>query len=86
MSREIIRATAGRLLRSDPLAVNEKEIASELLRNNPAFGNPHMVRCEWCHETTMLFRDEDRVPFKRTLRGWRCEACGEHAASQEVRF
>jgi hypothetical protein len=86
MSREIIRSTAGKVFRSDDLAENEKETASELLRANPGFGNPHMVRCNWCHVTTMLFRDEDHGTFKRAGRGWRCEKCDEHAASQEVRF
>lgn len=86
MSREIIRSTAGRMLRSDDLAENEKETASELLRKNPGFGNPHMVRCDWCHTTAMVFRDEDHDTFKRAGRGWRCEKCNENAASQEVRF
>jgi hypothetical protein len=86
MSRDIIRVTAGKVLRSDDMAVNEKETASELLRLNPAYGNPHMVRCEWCHQTSVLFRDEELVPFKKSGRGWRCDACDESAASQEVRF
>jgi hypothetical protein len=86
MDRQIIRDTAGKVFRSDELAANEKETAAELLRSNPTFGNPHMVRCNWCHETTMLFRDEDQGAFKRTARGWRCTKCDEHAASQEVRF
>lgn len=86
MDRQIIRETAGRVLRSEGLAASERENAAEFLRANPTLGNPHMVRCDWCHETTMLFRDEDLGGFTRTLRGWRCTACDEHARSQEVRF
>lgn len=86
MDRQIIRETAGRVLRSDDLALNERESAAEYLRANPALGNPHMVRCDWCHETIMLFRDEDQGSFTRTLRGWRCTTCQTNAASQEVRF
>jgi len=82
----MIRVTAGRMLRSDDLATNEREAASAFLRENPALGNPHMVRCDWCHETTMLFRDEDKGAFTRTPRGWRCTTCNNHAANQEVRF
>ena len=86
MDRETIRDTAGRVLRSDDLAESEKETASAFLRENPTLGNPHMVRCDWCHETTMLFRDEDKGAFTRTARGWRCTKCNNHAANQEVRF
>ena len=82
----MVRDTAGRMFRSDDLAVNEKRDAAEYLRANPAIGNPHMVRCSWCHQSTMLFRDEDKGAFTRTLRGWICTACNEHAANQEVRF
>ena len=86
MDRQMVRDTAGRMLRSDDLAVNEKKDASDYLRANPALGNPHMVRCSWCHQSTMLFRDEDKDAFIRTPRGWRCAKCNEHASSQEVRF
>ncbi|HEX9406460.1 MAG TPA: hypothetical protein VF975_04035 [Thermoanaerobaculia bacterium] len=86
MDRETIRITAGKMLRSDDLAANEKEIATALVQANLEFGNPHIVRCDWCHETKMLFRDEDGAPFKRLHRGWRCETCNEPAASQEVKF
>jgi hypothetical protein len=74
------------MFRSDDLAVNEKQDAADYLRANPAIGNPHMVRCSWCHEATMLFRDEEKGGFTKAGRGWRCSKCNEHAASQEVRF
>ena len=86
IDRVSIRATAGRINRSDDLAAGEKEAVAEFLRNNPSVGNPHIVRCDWCHETTVLFRDEDLGSFTRTARGWRCKTCDSHAASQEVRF
>ncbi|GAC1437302.1 MAG: hypothetical protein NVSMB68_09210 [Thermoanaerobaculia bacterium] len=86
MDRQVIRDTAGRVFRSDDLVGAERENAAQFLRDNPALGNPHMVRCPWCHETTMLFRDEDLGVFIRTRRGWRCTPCDDHAASQEVRF
>ena len=86
MDRQTVRDTAGRMFRSDDLAVNEKQDAKEFLTANPAIGNPHMVRCSWCHQTRMLFRDEDRDTFTRTAHGWRCTDCNEHASSQEVRF
>jgi hypothetical protein len=86
IDRVSIRATAGRVNRSNELVTGEKEAVSEFLRNNPAVGNPHVVRCEWCHETAVLFRDEDLGAFIRTPRGWRCTTCDNHAASQEVRF
>ena len=84
--REIVRATAGRVLRSDDLIDGEKQAAAAILLANPAFGNPHVVRCDWCRETRMLFRDENDGPFTRTAHGWRCEPCNARAASQEVRF
>jgi Cysteine-rich small domain len=86
MDRQVIRETAGRVHRSEDLTGSEKELAAEFLRENPALGNPHMVRCDWCYEKTMLFRDEDMGTFTRTRHGWRCTACNEFAASQEVRF
>ena len=86
MDRQTIRDTAGRVSRSDDLATNEKEKVAEFLRANPTLGNPHMVRCDWCHEAMVLFRDEDTSAFIRTARGWRCTTCDDHAASQEVRF
>ena len=86
MSRQTVRATAGRVLRSDDLSAGEKEAAVAILRANPAFGNPHVVRCDWCRETRTLFRDEDEPPFKRFEHGWLCEPCNARAASQEVRF
>ena len=86
MDRQLVRETAGRVLRSDLLDSDEKENAAQFLRANPALGNPHVVRCDWCRQTTMLFRDEDEGTFERTLRGWQCIACHSNAASQEVRF
>ena len=86
MDRQVIRKTAGRMFRSEDLDPNERETSAALLRANPTVGMPHMVRCNWCHEMTVLFRDEDRGVFERTRRGWRCTKCNEHAASQEVRF
>lgn len=84
--RDIVRTTARKVLRSDELIGDEKEAAASILRENPALGNPHVVRCDWCRETRTLFRDESDGPFKLTDRGWQCEPCGERAASQEVRF
>jgi hypothetical protein len=84
--RDIVRKTAGKVLRSDDLIADEKERAAGILRANPALGNPHVVRCDWCHETRTLFRDESDGPFQLTSHGWRCEACNVRAASQEVRF
>ena len=86
MNRQTVRVTAGRILRSDDLKPDEKEIAMGFLRANPALGNPYVVRCDWCRETRTLFRDEDDAPFKRTDHGWLCEPCNARAASQEVRF
>lgn len=78
--------TAGKVLRSDDLIAGEKEVAAGILRANPGFGNPHVVRCAWCKETRTLFRDENDGPFKRTSHGWSCETCNVSAASQEVKF
>lgn len=86
MTRESVRKTAGKVLRSEDLITNERETAAEILRANPGFGNPHVVRCDWCSETRTLFRDENDAPFKRTAHGWLCEACDVRAASQEVKF
>jgi hypothetical protein len=57
-----------------------------ILRANPAYGNPHVVRCSWCRETRMLFRDESDGPFKAIRHGWFCGTCYVTAASQEVKF
>jgi hypothetical protein len=86
MSRQIVRSTAGKVLRSDDLATGEREAAADILRAHPEFGNPHVVRCDWCRETRTLFRDENDAPFRLTDRGWLCEACDVRAASQEVRL
>jgi hypothetical protein len=86
MNREVVRLTAGKVLRSEDLRADEKEVAVGILRDNPDFGNPHVVRCPWCHETRTLFCDEDAGPFRLIAHGWRCETCNVRAASQEVRF
>ncbi len=86
MTREIVRVTAAKVLRSEELVADEKEAASAILRANPDFGNPHVVRCDWCYQTRTLFRDEDDAPFKHLAHGWLCEACDVRAASQEVRL
>jgi len=86
MTRQVVRVTAGKVLRSEDLIADEKEVAAGILLANPQFGNPHVVRCDWCHETRTLFRDENEAPFKLTPHGWLCEACDVRAASQEVRF
>ena len=86
MTRQAIRTTAGKLNRSEDLVADEKETAAAILKANPSFGNPHVVRCDWCHETRTLFRDENDGPFKLTSHGWLCEPCNVRAASQEVRF
>jgi hypothetical protein len=86
LTRQIVRITAGKLLRSDDLVADEKAVATEILRANPAFGNPHVVRCPWCHETRTLFRDENEGPFKLTAHGWLCQSCDVRASSQEVKF
>jgi len=85
LTRHAVRTTAGKINRSDDLLADEKEVAA-VLRANPDFGNPHVVRCDWCHETRTLFRDENEAPFKLTTHGWLCETCNVRAASQEVRF
>jgi len=84
--RQEIRTTAGKLNRSEDLLAGERETGAAILKANPEFGNPHVVRCGWCHETRTLFRDENDGPFKRTAHGWRCEPCNMSAASQEVKF
>ncbi|HYM61991.1 MAG TPA: hypothetical protein VEZ11_14010 [Thermoanaerobaculia bacterium] len=86
MTREAVRATAGKVLRSEELIADEKEAATAILQANPEFGNPHVVRCDWCHQTRTLFRGEDEKPFKHITHGWLCEACDVRAASQEVKF
>jgi hypothetical protein len=86
MDRQAVRTTAGKVLRSDDLIANEKEVAAGFLKDNPAFGNPHVVRCDWCRETRTLFRDENEGPFKLTAHGWLCETCNVRASSQEIKF
>jgi hypothetical protein len=86
MTRQVVRMTAGKVLRSEELLGDEKEAAAAILRANPEFGNPHVVRCGWCGETRTLFRDENDGPFQRTAHGWLCETCDVRAASQEVKF
>jgi len=84
--RQIVRLTAGKVLRSDLLIADEKEVAARILRDNPHFGNPHVVLCNWCHETRTLFRDESEGPFQAMPHGWWCKSCDVRAASQEVKF
>ena len=84
--RQAVRTTAGKLNRSEDLIGDEKQAAAAILKANPEYGNPHVVRCGWCNETRTLFRDENDGPFKLTSHGWRCEACNVSAASQEVKF
>jgi hypothetical protein len=86
MSRQAVRTTAGKVLRSDDLIADEKDFAAGFLKDNPTFGNPHVVRCDWCRETRTLFRDENEGPFKLTSHGWLCEPCNVRASSQEVKF
>jgi hypothetical protein len=85
-NRQAVRTTAVKVLRSDDLIGDEKDVAAGLLRSNPGFGNPHVVRCNWCRETRTLFRDENEGPFKLTSHGWLCETCDVRASSQEVKF
>jgi hypothetical protein len=84
--RQIVRTTAGRVLRGDDLADGEKTAAAGILLANPEYGNPHAVRCDWCRETRTLFRDEEDGPFRIIPRGWHCEPCDIRASSQEIRF
>ena len=86
MTRQLVRTTAGKVLRSEDLGADEEETAAAILRANPEFGNPHVVRCGWCGETRTLFRDENDGPFQRTPHGWLCGTCDLRAASQEVKF
>ena len=85
MTRQAVRTTAGKVLRSEDLFADEKETAAAILRANPDLGNPH-AGCPWCGETRTLFRDENEGPFQRTTHGWLCENCNVSAASQEVKF
>lgn len=84
--RQVVRTTAGKVLRSDDLVAGEKDIAADILRANPSFGNPHAVRCDWCGETRTLFRDENDGPFRLIERGWHCDACDVRACDQEIKF
>lgn len=84
--RQAVRTTAGKVLRSNDLIAGEREAAADILRANPEFGNPHVVRCDWCRETRTLFRDESDGPFKLTAHGWFCESCDAPAASQEIKI
>ena len=86
MTRQIVRLTANKILRSDDLVAGEKDIAVSILHANPEYGNPHVVRCGWCNETRTLFRDESDGPFTPNARGWLCEHCEVRAASQEIKF
>jgi hypothetical protein len=86
LMRGDVRITAGKMLRSDEMIADEREVAAGILRANPALGNPHAVRCGWCNEMRMLFRDESDGPFKVIPHGWLCEPCDVSASSQEIRF
>jgi ribosomal protein S14 len=86
LTRQTVRDTAGRVLRSDDLIADEKEVATQILRDSPELGNPHAVRCGWCGETRTLFRDENDGPFMLTRHGWRCDPCNVAANSQEIKF
>jgi hypothetical protein len=85
-TRNIVRATARKVLLSDDLIAGEKDAAIAILRASPEIGNPYVVRCDWCHETRTLFRDETDSPFKLSPRGWICEPCGMPVSCQEIRF
>lgn len=84
--RQAVRTTAGKVLRSEELIPGEQESAASFVRSNPGLGNPHVVRCDWCHETRTLFRDENEAPFTLTSFGWLCQSCDVRAASQEVKL
>jgi hypothetical protein len=84
--RQTVRATAGKVLRSDDLAGGERDLAAGILRDHPELGNPHVVRCDWCRETRTLFRDEAEGPFRIIPHGWFCEVCDVRASSQEIKF
>ena len=86
LKRQTVRATAGKMNRSEDLIADERKVASDILRDNPEFGNPHVVICDWCHEKRTLFRDENEAPFRRTEHGWVCETCEVGAASQEIKI
>lgn len=85
-TRQLIRTTAGKLLRSEELIGEEQPAAIAFLRDNLHIGNPHIVRCGYCQTSRMLFRDENEAPFILTSHGWRCEPCDVNAATQEIAF
>ena len=85
-TRNSVRTTARKVLRSDDLNAGEKDTAIAILRASPEIGNPYAVRCDWCHVTRTLFRDENDSPFKLTAHGWFCESCQMPTACQEIRF
>ena len=86
MNRQTVRSTAAKVLRSDDLLHGEKGVAAAILLANPTFGNPHAVRCDWCHESRTLFRDESDGPFKVAEHGWVCEPCNVRARNQEIKL
>jgi len=61
--RQAIRTTAGKLNRSEELVGDEKETAAAILKANPTMGNPHVVRCGWCHETCNMRAASQEVRF-----------------------
>ena len=86
MKRQVVRDTAEKVLRSDDMIGDEKQVAAAILLAHPLVGYPFAVRCDWCHEKRTLFRDESEPPFVLTGNGWVCETCEMNAASQEIRF
>src|SRR5258708_36837392 len=65
LTRQIVRATAEKVLRSDDLIADEKEPPASLLRANPAFRNPPVLRCDSAHETKTLFTTHTAYTCKR---------------------
>ncbi len=68
------------------MVADEKEVASAFLRENPTFGFPYAVRCDFCRESRTLFRDESDAPFEIDGNGWSCARCNVRASTQEIRF
>ena len=84
--RGVVMATAAKVLHSGELNTGEQAHAAAILSANPHLGNPHVVRCHWCHATRMLFRNESDDAFTQTAGGWLCGPCDTRAASQEIRL
>ena len=86
MTQQLVRVTAGKILRSETLEDDEKSVAAAFLAAHPECGNPHAVRCGWCHATATLFRDEGDDRFTAIGHRWRCDGCNITAASQEIKI